>query len=33
LDEETQQNDRTRTRPNRLVVSLWDHHREPIFSW
>jgi hypothetical protein len=25
-DEETPQNDRTRTRPNRLVASLWGHH-------
>jgi hypothetical protein len=25
-DEETRQNYRTRTRPNRLVVSLWGHH-------
>jgi hypothetical protein len=24
-DEEAPQNHRTRTRPNRLVVSLWDH--------
>jgi hypothetical protein len=24
-DEQTPQNHRTRTRPNRLVVSLWDH--------
>jgi hypothetical protein len=24
-DEETPQNHRTRTRPNRLVVSLWGH--------
>jgi hypothetical protein len=25
-DEETPQNHRTRTRSNRLVASLWDHH-------
>ncbi len=27
-DEQTQQNHRTRTRPNRLVVSLWGHCSE-----
>jgi len=26
LYEETQQNHRIRTRPNRLVVSQWGHH-------
>jgi hypothetical protein len=33
-DEETQQNDRIRTRPNRLVVSLWNHPSgEGMAAW